>query len=707
MSTVSAVLRVVNEASPSLDAAAQSAARADDAMEDLDKAADAVEDELDQVGDAAERLGDKLGGVGGGASRATDGLDEAGRAAQELGPKMKRAAAGSKDLADVGGEASSIMSGLAGALELVSPEAADTAMVLADMAGGFEAVAKMGGMAVRILGPVGVVVGGLALAYQALASDVEAAEKRMAEANKRASEAQALAARLEGVRIQAAVARGEMTEAEGAGELAMAQAKAEYAKQQKEAREGLRKTMVEQLKVEKRLGEIRQRQRQGDYTQQEADEVVQLTAELDRLAPKLEMAQRKIDNLVQAERRLASDLFTIATSSSQAADAHTKRADAAEKAGKKEVEATLTRAEAIARVAAVAPQSQKVGLAGAELAEVNAEFQRIDLGQDSSSQWLDAQLGENNALKEAERMRRAQMGSTIAQAVAGNPAALTGLMGGPAGVAATAGVGALTSIGQSVVQQQERMSELRAKRRSGTASEEELAELAKLRKQGPAAGVRQQVMAFKTAFIEGLKALPSIIEDVIPAFITAFISELIRALPSILYKSVLAAFEAIWKLIQSFLSPLLGDPDAHEAVRSDQRWTRIGAASGMATGAAVGTVLGGPIGTAIGAGVGAIAGGTIGRVGGWLSRRKKHSGGLADDEMIAVLKQGETVVPDDGAATSRGRQAMRASGGPGGPGVSFQNCNFAGPDSIDWILRELNRQHGRAGRGSAPAPWVS
>jgi hypothetical protein len=92
-----------------------------------------------------------------------------------------------------------------------------------------------------------------------------------------------------------------------------------------------------------------------------------------------------------------------------------------------------------------------------------------------------------------------------------------------------------------------------------------------------------------------------------------------------------------------------------------------------------------------------------------LSRR--HSGGLADQEQLAILQAGEIVVPGNGAMTSDARAAAwAASGGPGGGrsgDIHLHNCNIAGPDSVDWIRRQMLDIYGPGGLSSAPTPWGS
>jgi hypothetical protein len=82
-----------------------------------------------------------------------------------------------KNLGDSAGETESIMSGLAGALDLVVPGLGDVVRGAGDLAGGLEAVTKSGAGLAGILGTVVVVLGAAYLAYKSLTE----AEERSAE----------------------------------------------------------------------------------------------------------------------------------------------------------------------------------------------------------------------------------------------------------------------------------------------------------------------------------------------------------------------------------------------------------------------------------------------------------------------------------------------------------------------------------------------
>jgi hypothetical protein len=76
------------------------------------------------------------------------------------------------------------------------------------------------------------------------------------------------------------------------------------------------------------------------------------------------------------------------------------------------------------------------------------------------------------------------------------------------------------------------------------------------------------------------------------------------------------------------------------------------------------------------------------------------TGGYVDRTGMALVHQGERIIPASGAST--GTASMLAGGGGGG-GVNLTiNTNVVDPNAIPALVREIERAYGSWGRGSSP-----
>ena len=122
------------------------------------------------------------------AANATKKAWEAQRKAlKKTGPEIDKTTAKFKKLEGAGGETSSVLGGVAGALSLVSPEAGAAAQGLADASGGLEMVARSGPRLIGVLAPVAAAAAVAGLAFQHYSKDLAAAEARMAAASQKAA----------------------------------------------------------------------------------------------------------------------------------------------------------------------------------------------------------------------------------------------------------------------------------------------------------------------------------------------------------------------------------------------------------------------------------------------------------------------------------------------------------------------------------------
>ena len=661
MAVVRHILKLVDEGSQTLNDVARGAGETEAALEGADGAAERAGEHLRLVGKAGEAAGDGLEETAQAAQEADRNLDKAGKSAEAAGAalegvegrsgrardSMRAAGDAAEHMGDRAGRADTIMQGLAGGLELVSPEAAELARHGGDAAGAIEAISFMGSSALSILGPVAVAVGALGLAYMQLAGDVEEAEARMAAANARAQEAQQFSERLGRVRVQASVARGEITEEEGAARLAEMEAAAQFAGQRKELDAEALELAQKRREVEAEIAEIQGYARQ---TQSTAAAMEAAREQLEKLEGAQAMVQQRVENLNTAQAGLEADLYAIATASKEAAGAENGRAaaiDRASEAQQRAAEAERQRKEKQAAEGAAARDRLLSGQSGPQVTEGGISV--IERGQ------VETQLRTGEAAGGAEVEVPTASGPGAGAIVGQAGAALTGNVAGAVGGPVGMGLSALTAVG-------------------GLGAD----------------GVDQALDGFKGLLMQGLRSLPEILSEVAPDFAVEMVTTLLAEGPEILYDIIEGALLGVWNLIKGFFVELfkVGDGDGRTGID--------GRDEGFLEDTAESILL------------------AMDRVGGGMvaGLARRHSGGLADREQLAILQAGEIVVPENGAMTSNARaQAWAASGGAGGSaaggGVHFYDCNFAGPSSVDWIRQQMLDIYGPGGLSNAPTPWGS
>lgn len=642
-----------------------------------------VSDELDDVAKGADRAEKSLDGV-------QSGLDKVGKGADRAADKLDKAGEAAESMEDRAGRADSILQGMAGALELVDPKLAEAARGAGDLAGGFEAVARLGGSALNILGPVGLAVGALALVWRELAQEVEEAEQRMRDASDEATRAMELRDRVLRTQVRAQVARGELSQEEGTLRLATLDAEAQYAERRAAVEERLNASAAQRRDLEREIAGIRANREAGLASSEDLQRLDAAKSELNQVEAAFSTAEREATNLNAAVANLTSDLVDIATA--------TRAAEGAAKAHAAAMKDEATAAAAVSAVAsavaadeglvpgggvvdvfgllaqrrrerAVAPTVGAYSSDGYGGIDAIGYGDQLQASLDADAQRTAELAAEAAAQEAADRAARREQAASIANPIigglgafaAGNPAAL---LGGPVGGALSLFAG----LGSTGVD---------------PATGEPIS---------PEEQARQQLEGFKTAVLAGVEALPAIIGDVIPDFIKTFIPALVEELPGAIVQSILAAFEAVWEIITGFFRELfsIGEeltPEGRKQVKraSKQLNSELEAASSAGTFGSTSEYATGPVPV-------------------------RHAGGFSDTEQLALLQVGETVVPRDGAATSRVRQVL-GGGSMGevaaGGGIQVHiHGNVMGPDSAQWVVEEIRRAFGTFGPAAgAPVPW--
>jgi hypothetical protein len=224
-----------------------------------------------------------------------------------------------------------------------------------------------------------------------------------------------------------------------------------------------------------------------------------------------------------------------------------------------------------------------------------------------------------------------------------------------------------------------------------------------------AGGVGDKLDAFREDLISGLRALPEILGEVIPDFVAQTIPALIQALiesaPAIVMASMEAQVKVIWTALKMSFSTL---PEmlAEGVIKALHQWWDIAkefirdlfsgrlkeafgdgeggigktAVTGLRVGAAIATLGLSEVGIAIGKGVGKAV-------------RGFADGGYVDRTQLALVHQGEYVVPPNGSPTGDLR-------GMGGGGINLHVSGVMATN-VDDFMREVNRHLGSNGRGLA------
>lgn len=564
-----------------------------------------------------------------------------------------------------------IFAQLAQTLGIVSPQAAAAARAASDVAGGFELLSAAGASALSILGPVAIAVGALALVYRGLAKDLKDAEDAQKKQSAATTAAQALAGQASKARVEERIKSGELTGEAATAALAgtgsvstpaVQLQQAVLAKAQENLASFLQSHPIDTRPILE--GVVLS----ADEAAREAGVAAARQA---NLVPLQDAVARATDNLSKATTDAAGVIVDgLAAGLKKGATAAKSQAEQnGEKLAALEAESAR---KAFLETLGVAPSSTLgAGIPAASLGGGFAlpSFGGFTLGGLApggglglgSTLTLPGSFGTQAAGTATSGItpeqlasvanRTARIGASTLQGIANPAGALTAL--GPAGAA----IGGLAAIGTL----------------------------------GPS-GVSQQLHGLKDAVIDGLKALPEILSEVIPDFVVALVEELIPALsdslPDIIKAGLVDLPLAIASELGKILTPHLGAGEGSGGAFG-------GGFLGLQGNAKQGVQAGEVLRTGIRAGLASFTGGLseafIGQF---------QEGGLIDRTGFALVHRGEQVVPSSGAGSGNATAASgRFQAGRGGASIDMRGA-LIGQNAGNEILRLLEETIGPGGIGS-------
>jgi len=468
-------------------------------------------------------------------SDSVQSLNQLSNAAESTTDRVARLDRQADQLGDRAGKTASAAGMLGGVLGRINPEFEEGARVVADLADGLDVASMMGGRMLAILGPVGVAAGVAAGAYLILKNNLDAANAAMEQAAEKANRMVDVHRKVKEAALLAALAEGEITQERFDSIVAAQNAADVYRDLQTAQREQL-KTAQDELDqmtasrdaLRDYLRERRQyHQDTESFTRLFSQEIAQLQAynsRIDELTHKRNAEATALGNLNVAQANYASSLETIATAQHATTQAHT----AASSAVSELAEEVFGLAEAFEALGFAAPGDDLVGIGidlNAPLTEMNTNLtQGLDLlsRQIEVRQRL-AELAERSAAAtEAERqalisqrVASVETAGAAIQVAGGNLGAVQGLL--PAGGAAAAMANPILGV---------------------------LAGLEQIGAMG-SEGVEARLDMMLENVSAGIRALPSILIDVIPEFVFALVTEL----PAALADAIGEVFRRLFNLI--------------------------------------------------------------------------------------------------------------------------------------------------------------
>jgi len=468
-------------------------------------------------------------------SDSVQSLNQLSNAAESTTDRVARLDRQADQLGDRAGKTASAAGMLGGVLGRINPEFEEGARVVADLADGLDVASMMGGRMLAILGPVGVAAGVAAGAYLILKNNLDAANAAMEQAAEKANRMVDVHRKVKEAALLAALAEGEITQERFDSIVAAQNAADVYRDLQTAQREQL-KTAQDELDqmtasrdaLRDYLRERRQyHQDTESFTRLFSQEIAQLQAynsRIDELTHKRNAEATALGNLNVAQANYASSLETIATAQHATTQAHT----AASSAVSELAEEVFGLAEAFEALGFAAPGDDLVGIGidlNAPLTEMNTNLtQGLDLlsRQIEVRQRL-AELAERSAAAtEAERqalisqrVASVETAGAAIQVAGGNLGAVQGLL--PAGGAAAAMANPILGV---------------------------LAGLEQIGAMG-SEGVEERLDMMLENISAGIRALPSILIDVIPEFVFALVTEL----PAALADAIGEVFRRLFNLI--------------------------------------------------------------------------------------------------------------------------------------------------------------
>lgn len=378
------------------------------------------------------------------------------------------------------GRVGSASTKLAGALGRVSPELAESAMLVNDLADGMEVATMAGPRLIAILGPIAAAAGVAAGAYFVLKSRLDEATAAMEESARQATAMAEVHMQVRDAALMAAVAEGELEQAEFNRIIAARDAASLFAAQRANQQERIDGLNEERAAIEESIVLIKQRQAQlaeGGGSSQgilagagtAAEEAEQLSNKLQTLNDNLEQnvtatvaLQRGLGILDNAQAKHADNLETVANATGNVTRATREMTEAMKEA------AEVRREFDPSQIEGVTP----------DLGRLLPVVQTEDI--------LAMDKAVTDAMIRANRQQALGQVAGAVQMIGSPTSALTAL--GPAGAI----LGGLASIGAA----------------------------------GGASGVERQLDTLIDNVSDGITALPEILSDVIPEFVTRLVTEL-------------------------------------------------------------------------------------------------------------------------------------------------------------------------------------
>lgn len=468
----------------------------------------------------------------------TDEIDKLKKSSDAVTPSLKGATGAATDTGQKAMQAKGAVAALGAALGLISPQAQQLVMGLGNLSGALGGVSKAATLVGGTLaagGVVAVAIAGFALIWKTLADNVKTAEKAMDDAAKKATERQALFKTKEGVKLEADYKTGAIDEAtyqETKAQIAGAEL---YDPKIREAEQQL--NAAKNAVVDPHLAH---------------DEYVKAKAERDTATKKY---QQELDQLVTEQADYINASFINAVSDAPKQDK--KDEAAAESKAKKLAEAVVAQqvdavktgmqrgVDALATKGALLGAGTDAGFAAAngfQLPKKTGYNLGVEgLGGTGAFSGYTLPTFEQGYVRPTSAVvtngydpnAQAKRRETFMRATGGISAGLGGDVGGalmaagPVGMGASAVMGGLSAIGEK-----------------------------------GAKGVDEQLSGLKDTIIAALEALPEILAEVIPDFVSALLTEvvpaLIQALPEILKSLLIDLPIAIAKAIASAINPFDG-----------------------------------------------------------------------------------------------------------------------------------------------------
>lgn len=290
---------------------------------------------------------------------------------------------------------------------------------------------------------------------------------------------------------------------------------------------------------------------------------------------------------------------------------------------------------------------------------------------------------ERAALAEAERARQAQAGGAALRGAAGavgaisDPSGLVSAIGsafGPIGAGASELINALASLGDA----------------SGISEERIAAAMERTGKNRDAA-IRQiliddkalEYQTFFSAIVNGLKILPEILIKTLPAIIAEGLLTVLGELQALPFKVALSFLEVGKEIVKGFKGGII------EGLKNIKDFF----ADGL-------NLLFGPLIDGIKGIVGFFTGESFASGGRFLSGQ----GGLrftGQQQGLAMLHQGEMVVPRSGQMSSSVARDVEAQVGGGGITINI-NSAITERSAVDALVRKIERRFGGFGQSTSP-----